>query len=97
MICVSCRFKLLLRDASDASDGEEDDSEALVRGPVLEHGVIALPGTTFMASGGRTPYVRASFSLQAPEAVEEALRRLSAVVLEARAANSQNGKAENGA
>lgn len=55
MICELCKFKLLLRDASDASGGEEEDSEALARGPVLEHGVIALPGTTFMASGGRTP------------------------------------------
>lgn len=92
-------FKLLLRNpAANGANGEngvgeqEDDSEALVQRAV-EHGVIALPGTTFLANGGRTAYVRASFSLQTPENIEEALRRLREVVLEARDAKEGNNAA----
>ena len=53
--------------------------------------MLALPGTSFMAHGAKTAYVRASFSLTDPEDVEEALRRLREVVLKAR--GEQEGKA----
>ena len=88
------RFKLKLRDGS-AVHAEDEDSEALVRGPALDNGVIALPGTTFLATGGRTAYVRASFSLQNAENVEEALRRLRKAILEARSEKDEV-KAPNG-
>ncbi|KAI1796884.1 PLP-dependent transferase [Ganoderma leucocontextum] len=77
-------FKLLLRDPG--AGGEEKDSEQIIRGPALEKGVLALPGTVFLPDGGRTPYVRASFSLLDEADVEEAIKRLRAVVLEARGA-----------
>ena len=52
----------------------------------MEKGVLALPGTVFLPDGGKTPYVRASFSLHEEAEVEEAIKRLRAVVLEARGA-----------
>ncbi|EJF64889.1 PLP-dependent transferase [Dichomitus squalens LYAD-421 SS1] len=77
-------FKLLLKEPS--TEGEEEDSEALIRGRALEKGVLALPGTVFLPDGGKTPYVRAAFSLLDEADVEEAIKRLRAVVLEARGA-----------
>ncbi|KAH9945129.1 PLP-dependent transferase [Epithele typhae] len=77
-------FKLLLRDPG--AGGEEEDSESVVRTKALEKGVLALPGTVFIPGGKKTAYVRASFSqLDEPE-VEEACKRLRAVVLDARGA-----------
>ena len=46
--------------------------------------MLALPGTSFLATGGKTAYVRASFSLSGPEDVEEALRRLKVTILQER-------------
>ncbi len=77
-------FKLLLKEPG--AGGEEEDSEQLIRGKALEKGVLALPGTVFLPDGGKTPYVRASFSLLDEADVEEAIKRLRAVVLEARGA-----------
>ena len=74
----SPRFKLQLGDAA------EGDSEAVIRTQALEGGVLALPGTVFLPSGRKTAYVRASFSLLPEHEVEEALRRLRAVLLKAR-------------
>lgn len=65
-------------------DGSEGDSESLVRTKALEKGVLALPGTVFLPSGRKTAYVRASFSLLDGSDVDEALRRLREVVIEAR-------------
>ena len=48
-------------------------------------GVLALPGVAFLPGGGKTAYVRASFSLTSEADVDEALRRLRGVVLGARA------------
>ncbi|KAI0749623.1 PLP-dependent transferase [Daedaleopsis nitida] len=80
---VMYRFKLLLPSA----DGEgEQDSESLIRTRAVEKGVLALPGTVFLPNGGKTPYVRASFSLLDEADVEEAIKRLRAVVLEAKGA-----------
>ena len=52
----------------------------------MEKGVLALPGTVFLPDGGKTAYVRASFSLLDEADVEEAIKRLREVVLEARGA-----------
>ncbi|KAM5532604.1 hypothetical protein V8D89_013730 [Ganoderma adspersum] len=62
----------------------EGDSEAIIRTKALENGVLALPGTIFLPSGRKTTYVRASFSLLPEDQVDEALRRLREVILEAR-------------
>lgn len=74
--------------ASDSSleddDEEEGDSEDIIRTKAIEKGVIALPGTVFMPNGGKTPYVRASFSLLSEAAVDEGLKRLREAILEAR-------------
>ncbi|TFK92697.1 PLP-dependent transferase [Polyporus arcularius HHB13444] len=75
-------FKLLL----PAVDGKEQDSESIIRTKALEKGVLALPGTVFLPGGGKTPYVRAAFSLLDEAEVEEAIKRLAAVVLEAKGA-----------
>lgn len=75
------RFKLNL----PRIDGQEPDSEALIRTNALAAGVLALPGNAFLpGKGRRTGYVRASFSLLGEADVEEACRRLGNVVREAR-------------
>ena len=63
-----------------------DTVEQRIRTKALEKGVLALPGTVFLPDGGKTPYVRASFSLLDEADVEEAIKRLAAVVLEAKGA-----------
>lgn len=78
-------FKLLLDDPSDPSQPPvEEDSEEIITEKAFANGVLALPGTSFMTQGGKTAYVRASFSLNEPEEVDEALRRLRETVLQAR-------------
>ncbi|KAI0649056.1 PLP-dependent transferase [Trametes meyenii] len=62
----------------------QTDSEAVIRTKALENGVLAIPGTVFHPGGRKTAYVRASFSLLPEHDVEEALRRLREVILEAR-------------
>ena len=79
----SGRFKLLLKEPG-TEGGEEEDSEHTIRNKAVEKGVLALPGTVFLPDGGKTAYVRASFSLLEESEVEEAIKRLRAVVLEAR-------------
>ncbi|CCL98644.1 uncharacterized protein FIBRA_00646 [Fibroporia radiculosa] len=69
-------FKLLL-------DGD-GDSESLIRTKALERGVLAIPGTVFLPSGRKSAYVRTSFSILPAEQVDEALRRLRDVILDAR-------------
>lgn len=71
------RFKLLL-------GSEEGDSESIIRTKALEKGVLALPGTVFLPSGRKTAYVRAAFSLLDGGDVDEALRRLREVIIDAR-------------
>ncbi|OSD06618.1 PLP-dependent transferase [Trametes coccinea BRFM310] len=78
-------FKLLLK-APGVEGAEEEDSESLIRTKALEKGVLALPGTVFLPDGGKTAYVRAAFSLLDESDVEEAIKRLRNVVLEARGA-----------
>ncbi|GJE89936.1 PLP-dependent aminotransferase family protein [Phanerochaete sordida] len=72
-------FKLLIGD-----EGGEGDSAALIRTNAVERGVLALPGTVFLPNGRATAYVRASFSLLAPADVDEAVKRLRDVVLDAK-------------
>lgn len=72
------RFRLLL--------GDDGDSASIIQTKAFQGGVLALPGTVFFPNGARTTYVRASFSLLEEEQVNEALRRLRAVVLEERGA-----------
>ena len=55
----------------ETKDGEDGDSESLIRTRAYERGVLALPGTVFLPRGGKTAYVRASFSLLGEEEVEE--------------------------
>ncbi|KLO07959.1 PLP-dependent transferase [Schizopora paradoxa] len=76
-------FKLVLNDPSKPGEREEC-SETVIRTKALEKGVLALPGTSFLPNGGKTAYVRASFSLIENENVDEALRRLKDTLLEAR-------------
>ena len=79
------RFKLLLKSPNSSSDElSSGDSEAIIRTNALERGVLALPGTVFLPNGRKTAYVRASFSLVSEAEVDEALRRLREVVLDAR-------------
>ena len=74
------RFKLLLPTV----DGEEGDSASIIREKAVQRGVLALPGTVFLPNGRKTAYVRASFSLLPEEDVEEAIKRLRDVILDAR-------------
>jgi len=69
--CVD-RFKLNI---------EGGDSEQVIRKTAIEKGVLALPGTAFMPGGGKSGYVRASFSLIEEKDIEEAAKRLREVVL----------------
>ena len=77
------RFKLLL---GPEGAEEEGDSASIIREKAVERGVLALPGTVFLPNGRKTAYVRASFSLLTPEDVEEAVKRLRDVILDARKA-----------
>jgi len=78
-------FKLLLDDPSNpTTKGGDHDSESLIRTEALKHGVLALPGASFLPNGGKTAYVRASFSVLEPDQVNEALRRLRKVIMAAR-------------
>jgi tryptophan aminotransferase len=74
-------FKLLL-NPNDPDD--EGDSEDVIRNKALENGVLALPGTAFLPDGRKTAYCRASFSLVSEEDINEGLKRLRSIVLQAR-------------
>lgn len=77
-------FKLLLKPPGSGDDADDGDSESIIRKNAVEKGVLALPGTVFLPNGRKTAYVRASFSLLSEADVEEAVRRLKEVILEAR-------------
>ena len=79
------RFKL--NSNSPNAQGEED-SESIIRTNALERGVLALPGTVFLPNGRKTSYVRAAFSLQSEDRVEEAVKRLRQAILDAREATA---------
>ena len=71
-------FKILL------GEGREADAIEIIGKKACEEGVLALPGTAFLAKGERTGYVRASFSLLEECDIDEALRRLRTVILRER-------------
>ncbi|KAG8756584.1 hypothetical protein FRC14_002926 [Serendipita sp. 396] len=74
-------IKLHLPPSNESAEG---DSESLIRDKALEAGVLALPGKSFFVNSRKTPYVRTAFSLLDEKDVDEALRRLAAVIKEAR-------------
>jgi len=78
-------FKLVMNPNEPSAEG---DSENIIRTKALENGVLALPGTVFLPNGRKTAYVRASFSLLGEDDVNEALRRLKEVILQARTDSS---------
>lgn len=81
---------MLYEPGSEGNAGEsEGDSDYLVRTTALERGVLALPGAVFYPNPRKTAYVRASFSLLPESQVNEALRRLREVIVEARRATKQ--------
>ncbi|KAF9045353.1 PLP-dependent transferase [Panaeolus papilionaceus] len=73
-------FKLIL-DPNSPSDA---DTENTIRTIAFKKGVLALPGTIFLPNGGKSPYVRASFSILSKEQMHVALSRLREAILEAR-------------
>jgi tryptophan aminotransferase len=77
------RFKLLL-GSTDGTGDDKDDSEIIIRTKAFERGVLALPGTVFFPRGRKTGYVRVAFSLTEEADVDEAVKRLRDVVLDAR-------------
>lgn len=79
MLTLRLRFKLLI-----GSGDSEGDSAAIIQTNAVERGVLALPGTVFLPNGRQSAYVRAAFSLLPPEDVEEAIKRLRDVILDAR-------------
>ena len=61
-----------------------EDSDALVMERAIGKKVLLVPGTSFMpVAGTATPCVRASFSTATPEQIDEALKRLAALIREA--------------
>lgn len=82
-------FKLL------SFDGTPGDSETTIRTKAFNKGVLALPGSAFLPNGAQSAYVRASFSLLSEEEVDEALKRLKAV-LEEEKERALSGIKENG-
>ena len=85
------RFRILLNEpGSESKAGEaEGDSDYIIRTAAVERGVLALPGAVFYPNPRKTPYARASFSLLPESQVDEALRRLREVILEARQTTKQ--------
>ncbi|TFL04282.1 PLP-dependent transferase [Pterulicium gracile] len=81
-------LKLHLNTAATSSSAQNDpehgDSNELIRTKALEKGILLLPGTVCFSSGEVTPYVRMSFSLVDEAQMNEAMRRLREVILEAR-------------
>jgi len=77
-------FKLLLKPDGSSEGDDDGDSEDLIRTKAIENGVLALPGTAFLPNGQKSAYVRAAFSLLPEEEVNEALRRLRTLILQAR-------------
>lgn len=60
------------------------DSQDLISNAAVKKGVLAVPGVAFLPSGGRSEFVRVSFSLATEEDAEEAFKRLKECILEKR-------------
>lgn len=60
------------------------DTQQLIMEKALEKEVLLVPGGVFMINSSEPcPYVRAAFSLSTPEQIDEAFKRLSALIKEA--------------
>ncbi|GAA5877268.1 hypothetical protein JCM16303_006222 [Sporobolomyces ruberrimus] len=65
-------------------DGTPGDSSELISTTAVQKGVLAVPGIGFMPNGGKSSYVRVSFSLATEQDAELAFERLRDCILEAR-------------
>jgi len=65
-----------------------DDSHALISAKARDAKVLLVPGQSFMPCGSASPYVRAAYSTASPEQIDEALRRLAALLRDAEGARS---------
>jgi len=59
-----------------------DDSFSLIMEKAVSKKVLLVPGQHFMPDNKPCPYVRASYSIASPEEMEEALKRLAALLRE---------------
>lgn len=71
-------------DLKLTKDGTPGDSSELISTTAVQKGVLAVPGVGFLANGGKSSYVRVSFSLATEQDAELAFERLRECVLEAR-------------
>ncbi|GAA5823227.1 hypothetical protein JCM5353_005126 [Sporobolomyces roseus] len=74
----------LFLDLKLTKDGSPGDSSELISTTAVQKGVLAVPGVGFLANGGRSSFVRVSFSLATQEDAELAFQRLRECILEAR-------------
>lgn len=77
-------MKQLFLDLKLTMDGSPGDSSELISTTAVQKGVLAVPGVGFLANGGRSSFVRVSFSLATEEDAELAFERLRECILEAR-------------
>jgi 2-aminoadipate transaminase len=56
------------------------DAERMVETDGMELGVLMVPGSGFSVTGGLKNYMRASFSMIAPEQIEEGMTRFAAMI-----------------
>ncbi|KAJ8297149.1 Aminotransferase tdiD [Rhodotorula toruloides] len=74
----------LFLDLYLTTDGTPGDSSELISTTAVQKGVLAVPGVGFLPNGGRSSFVRVSFSLATEEDAELAFQRLRECILEAR-------------
>jgi tryptophan aminotransferase len=60
------------------------DTYDLVMGKALAKGVLAIPGFAFMPNGGKTSFVRASFSIVDMQDAEQGFKALGEAIREMR-------------
>ena len=56
------------------------DADRMVETDGMELGVLLVPGSGFSTTGGLKNFMRASFSMIAPEQVEEGMARFAAMI-----------------
>jgi len=57
-----------------------EDAFSLIKTRAIEEKVLLIPGSAFSPNGEKSAYVRANFSLETPERIDEALRRLALLI-----------------
>ncbi|KAH8917737.1 PLP-dependent transferase [Atractiella rhizophila] len=75
---------LFLRLQLDEDPSVVADTYHAISSTAIEKGILGVPGTSFMPGGGKSPYVRVSFSLATSEQAEEGFKRLREVILQVR-------------